>query len=198
MRTVVIISDAMRYEVGRQLYERMMDNPKCSATLQPMLSVLPSYTRLGMEALLPHKTLELTDDFREVVDGKYAIDLATRQAVLQSYEPESKCVQFDDIKNLKGLELRDVFTAQSVIYVYHDQIDNTGEHEEDEVFTACEKAVDEIAKLIQKISGSANTYRFIVTADHGFIYKRDKVTASDKIGGMSDASRLVKRRYIVS
>lgn len=198
MRTVVIISDAMRYEVGRQLYERMMDNPKCSATLQPMLSVLPSYTRLGMEALLPHKTLELTDDFREVVDGKYAIDLATRQAVLQAYEPESKCVQFDDIKNLKGLELRDVFTAQSVIYVYHDQIDNTGEHEEDEVFNACEKAVDEIAKLIQKISGSANTYRFIVTADHGFIYKRDKVTASDKIGGMSDANRLVKRRYIVS
>ena len=198
VRTVVIISDAMRYEVGRQLYERMMDNPKCSATLQTMLSVLPSFTRLGMEALLPHKTLELTDDFREVVDGKYAIDLSTRQAVLQSYEPESKCVQFDDIKNLKGLELRDVFTAQSVIYVYHDQIDNTGEHEEDEVFTACEKAVDEIAKLIQKISGSANTYRFIVTADHGFIYKRDKVTASDKIGGMSDASRLVKRRYIVS
>lgn len=127
VRTVVIISDAMRYEVGRQLYERMMDNPKCSATLQPMLSVLPSYTRLGMEALLPHKTLELTDDFREVVDGKY-----------------------------------------------------------------------EIAKLIQKISTSANTYRFIVTADHGFIYKRDKVTASDKIGGMSDANRLVKRRYIVS
>ena len=39
---------------------------------------------------LPHKTLELTDDFKEVVDGKYAIDLATRQAVLQSYEPESK------------------------------------------------------------------------------------------------------------
>ena len=198
VKTVVIISDAMRYEVGRQLYEKMMDNPKCSAKLAPMLSVLPSYTRLGMEALLPHKTLELTDDFREVVDGKYAIDLATRQAVLQSYEPESKCVQFDDIKNLKGMELRDVFTAQSVIYVYHDQIDNTGEHEEDAVFEACEKAVDEIAKLIQKISTSGNTYRFIVTADHGFIYKRDKVTASDKIGGMSDSNRLVKRRYIVS
>lgn len=173
VRTVVIISDAMRYEVGRQLYEKMLDNPKCSAKLQTMLSVLPSYTRFGMEALLPHKTLELTDDFREVVDGRHAIDLAARQAVLQSYEPESKCVQFDDIKNLK-------------------------EHEEDAVFEACEKAVDEIAKLIQRISTSGNTYRFIVTADHGFIYKRDKVTASDKIGGMSDANRLVKRRYIVS
>lgn len=198
VRTVVVISDAMRYEVGRQLYEKMLDNPKCSAKLQTMLSVLPSYTRFGMEALLPHKTLELTDDFREVVDGRHAIDLAARQAVLQSYEPESKCVQFDDIKNLKGQELCDVFTAQSVVYVYHDQIDNTGEHEEDAVFEACEKAVDEIAKLIQRISTSGNTYRFIVTADHGFIYKRDKVTASDKIGGMSDANRLVKRRYIVS
>lgn len=198
VKTVVIISDAMRYEVGRQLYTRMMDNPKCSAKLQVMLSVLPSYTRLGMEALLPHKTLELTDDFREVVDGKYATDLAVRQAVLQSYEPESKCVQFDDVKNLKGQELRDVFTGQSVVYVYHDQIDNTGEHEEDAVFEACEKAVDEIVKLIQKISTSGNTYRFIVTADHGFIYKRDKVPASDKIGGMSDSDRLVKRRYIVS
>lgn len=198
VKTVVIISDAMRYEVGRQLYTKMMDNPKCSAKLQVMLSVLPSYTRLGMEALLPHKTLELTDDFREVVDGKYATDLAVRQAVLQSYEPESKCVQFDDVKNLKGQELRDVFTGQSVVYVYHDQIDNTGEHEEDAVFEACEKAVDEIVKLIQKISTSGNTYRFIVTADHGFIYKRDKVTASDKIGGMSDSDRLVKRRYIVS
>ena len=198
VKTVVIISDAMRYEVGRQLYIKMMDNPKCSAKLQVMLSVLPSYTRLGMEALLPHKTLELTDDFREVVDGKYATDLAVRQAVLQSYEPESKCVQFDDVKNLKGQELRDVFTGQSVVYVYHDQIDNTGEHEEDVVFEACEKAVDEIVKLIQKISTSGNTYRFIVTADHGFIYKRDKVTASDKIGGMSDSDRLVKRRYIVS
>lgn len=198
VKTVVIISDAMRYEVGRQLYTKMMDNPKCSAKLQVMLSVLPSYTRLGMEALLPHKTLELTDDFREVVDGKYATDLAVRQAVLQSYESESKCVQFDDVKNLKGQELRDVFTRQSVVYVYHDQIDNTGEHEEDAVFEACEKAVDEIVKLIQKISTSGNTYRFIVTADHGFIYKRDKVPASDKIGGMSDSDRLVKRRYIVS
>ena len=28
-RTVVIISDAMRYEVGRELFVRMQDDPKC-------------------------------------------------------------------------------------------------------------------------------------------------------------------------
>ena len=57
-RTVVTISDAMRYEVGQELFARMQDNPKCTAKLSVQLSVLPSYTRLGMAALLPHKTLE--------------------------------------------------------------------------------------------------------------------------------------------
>ena len=30
-RTVVIISDAMRYEVGQELFKRMLDDPKCTA-----------------------------------------------------------------------------------------------------------------------------------------------------------------------
>lgn len=199
-RTVVIISDGMRYEVGCELYKRMQDNPKCkdSLSIKPMLCVLPSYTRICMEALLPHKTLELTDDFRELVDGKFAVDTPSRQAVLQSYVPESRCVKYSDIKSLKGMELRDIFTAQQVVYIYHDQIDNVGENTEDEVFDACTKAVDEISELIQKISGSANTYRFIVTSDHGFIYKRNPVTQSDKISTAEEPGKLKKRRYIVA
>lgn len=199
-RTVVIISDGMRYEVGCELYKRMQDNPKCkdSLSIKPMLSVLPSYTRLGMEALLPHKTLELTDDFKELVDGKYAVDTPTRQAVLQSYVPESRCVKYSDIKNLKGMELREIFTSQQVVYIYHDQIDNAGENTEDEVFRACTKAVDELSELIQRISNSANTYRFIVTSDHGFIYKRNPVQQSDKISTAEEPGKLKKRRYIVA
>lgn len=197
-RTVVIISDAMRYEVGRELFQRMLDDPKCTAKMEPMLSTLPSYTRLGMAALLPHTSLELTDDGKELVDGVYCTDLASRQTVLQGTVPESCCVQFDEIKNMKKTALREVFTGKQVVYVYHDQIDVRGEHTEDEVFVACEEAVAEIADLIRKISTNANTLHFIVTADHGFIYKRDKVTESDKIGGVSDKNSIVKRRYIVS
>lgn len=199
-RTVVIISDGMRFEVGCELYKRMQDNPKCkdSLSIKPMLSVLPSYTRLGMEALLPHKTLELTDDFKELVDGKYAVDTPTRQAVLQSYVPESRCVKYSDIKNLKGMELREIFTSQQVVYIYHDQIDNAGENTEDEVFRACTKAVDELSELIQRISNNANTYRFIVTSDHGFIYKRNPVQQSDKISTADEPGKLKKRRYIVA
>lgn len=199
-RTVVIISDGMRFEVGCELFRRMRDNPKCkdSLSIRPMLSILPSYTRLGMEALLPHKTLELTDDFKELVDGKYAVDTLTRQTLLQDYVPESRCVKYSDIKSLKGMKLREIFTSQQVVYIYHDQIDNAGENTEDEVFRACTRAVDEITELIQRISNSANTYRFIVTSDHGFIYKRNPVQQSDKISTAKEPGKLKKRRYIVA
>ena len=199
-RTVVIISDAMRYEVGQELFARMQDDPKCTAKLSVQLSVLPSYTRLGMAALLPHKTLEMTDDFQVLADGILCDNLAGRQQVLQSYNPDSVCVQFDDIKNLKVAELRDVLTKRQIIYVYHNQIDARGDkaNTEDEVFNACEEAVQEIVDLIHRISVSGNTYHFIVTADHGFIYKRDKLTESDKISGKSAEKAFVNRRFIVS
>lgn len=199
-RTVVIISDAMRYEVGQELFARMQDDPKCTAKLSVQLSVLPSYTRLGMAALLPHKTLEMTDDFQILADGILCDNLAGRQQVLQSYNPDSVCVQFDDIKNLKVAELRDVLTKRQIIYVYHNQIDARGDkaNTEDEVFHACEEAVQEIMDLIHRVSVSGNTYHFIVTADHGFIYKRDKLTESDKISGKSAEKAFVNRRFIVS
>ena len=199
-RTVVIMSDAMRYEVGQELLRRMQDDPKCTAKMDVQLSVLPSYTRLGMASLLPHDTLTMTDDFRVLADDVLCDSLSGRQTVLQSHVPNSVCVQFDDIKNLKKNDLRDIFTGKQVVYIYHNQIDARGDkaNTEDEVFVACEEAIQEIMALIGKINTSANTHHFVVTADHGFIYKRDKVTESDKIGGVSGKNAFINRRFIVA
>ena len=46
--TVVIISDAMRYEAGQELFKRMMDDPKCTAKLETQLSCYHLIARLGM------------------------------------------------------------------------------------------------------------------------------------------------------
>ncbi len=199
-RTVVIISDAMRYEVGQELFERMKDDPRCTAKISAMMSTLPSYTRLGMAALLPHKTLVMKDNYEVYADDVLCNDLAERQTVLQGHNKDGVCVQFDDIKNLKKTQLREIFTGKQVVYVYHNQIDARGDkaNTEDEVFVACEEAISEIMDLIKKISTNANTYRFIVTSDHGFIYKRDKLSESDKIGGVSGKDAWINRRYIVS
>lgn len=199
-RMVVIISDGMRYEVGWELFQRMKDDPRCAVKLSAMMSTLPSYTRLGMAALLPHKSLVMKDDYEVYADDVLCNDLAGRQIVLQEYCEDSVCVQFDDIKKLKIAALREIFTGKQVVYIYHNQIDARGDkaNTEDEVFNACEDAICEVMELIHRISTNANTYRFIVTADHGFIYKRDKITESDKIGGISGKDAWINRRYIVS
>lgn len=199
-RTVVIISDAMRYEVGKELFRRMQDDPKCTSKLEVQLGVLPSYTRLGMAALLPHSELTMTDDFKVLIDGMPCDNLFERETVLQKYSPDSVCVQFDSIKSLKIAELRSIFTGKQVVYVYHNQIDARGDklNTEDEVFIACQEAITEIIDLIHRISTSANTYHFIVTADHGFIYKRDKIEESDKIEGIKSKTSFINRRFVVS
>lgn len=199
-KVIVIISDALRYEIGRFLYQKFQDDAQCTATLDAMMGVLPSYTRLGMAALLPHQALAITDDFKVLVDGVACDDLKQREAVLRKFVPNSRCVQFDEIKMMKRADLRQIFTGMDVVYVYHNQIDARGDkpNTEHEVFVACTEAVEEIYDLIKRLSVSANTYHFIVTADHGFIYKRDKLSESDKIGGIIGKGNLVNRRFIIS
>lgn len=199
-RTVVIISDALRYEVGYSLFRKLGADEKCTVSIDAMQSVLPSYTRLGMAALLPHRTLELTDDFDVLVDGTGCNDTAHREQILQSYNPNSRCVQYDDLKNMNKAQLREVFTNQEVVYVYHNQVDARGDklNTENEVFIACEEAIEEISALIRRLTTSANTIHFIVTADHGFIYKRDNLSESDKIGNITGSKVYKAKRYVVA
>ena len=195
-RTVVIISDAMRYEVGLALLQRLQADEKCTAEISVTQSVLPSITSYGMAALLPHKKVEWTQDGKVLTDGLPCENLAHREKILQQARPKSRCVQFDAIKSLKMADLRSIFNGMEVVYVYHNQIDARGDNAktENEVFNACEEAIEEIHALIRRLTTQANTVHFIVTADHGFIYKRDELTESDKISGIPGTSK----RYCVT
>ena len=199
-KVVVIISDALRYETGYELWNILQRDANCTAKIEPMMSVLPSYTRLGMAALLPHRTLEITDNFKILTDGMPSDDLKQRETILRTTAANGHCVQYDDLKSMKKAELRDVFTGTNVVYVYHNQIDARGDkaNTENEVFTSCSEAINEIYALIKRLSVNANSYHFIVTADHGFLYKRDKLNESDKISGIASKHLFVNRRFIIS
>ena len=201
-KTVVIISDALRYEVGYSLFRKLKADEKCNVKIEPMLSTLPSYTRLGMAALLPHNTLDLTDDFEVLVDGKSCNDTAHKEPILQSYKTKSRCIQYDALKAILNdkEKLREIFSWQDVVYVYHNQIDARGDklNTENEVFTACEEAIEEIFTLIKRLTANANTVHFIVTADHGFIYKRDNLSESDKISNVTGSKIYKAKRYVVA
>lgn len=194
-RTVVIISDAFRYEVAQTLHERLETDEKCKATISAIQGVIPSYTPLGMASLLPYESIGYDDKFDVLIDGRVCASTQQREDQLQKYKSNSKCIQFDLIKNMKQKELREIFTGQDVVYVYHNQIDARGDaaKTENEVFIACEEAIKEIYDLIRRISSLANTHHFYVTADHGFIYKRDKLEAYDKISRVFKSDKLGQR-----
>lgn len=199
-QTVVIISDALRYDVGMTLFQRLQSDEKCKAVIKPVLGVLPSRTQYGMAALLPHQSISLNEKYAVLVDGSKTDTLEQRRAILQNYKPASRCVQYDDIKHMNVADLRNVFQHQDVVYVYHNQIDARGDKlvTENEVFTACEEAVEEIAVLIRRLTVSASKSRFIVTADHGFLYKRSELNETDKISNISSEADYLARRYLLA
>ena len=198
-RVVVFISDAMRYEVGVSLYEKLNADEKCKATLSAMQTVLPSITMCGMAALLPHKEYELTFDFKMTIDGKVCASTSEREKIVKAYNPKSCCIPYDEIKTKKVDELKALVSGLEVIYIYHNQIDARGDKAptEDEVFIACNEAVEEIAFMIRRLSGT-NVTRFLVTSDHGFVYKRDELQVGNKIGDVSSKSAFMGKRYAVT
>lgn len=196
---VVIISDALRYEVGMTLFEKLQSDEKCTATMKVVASTLPSTTQYGMAALLPHESLELTADYSILVDGQKTDTLEQRQAILQKYKPDGICVQYDEIRNMTIADMKLYFAWKPVTYIYHNQIDARGDNPktENEVFDACEEAVKELHYLIRRMT-SANKTNFIITSDHGFLYRRRKLTDSEKITLKEATVESAGRRYVLS
>ena len=85
-KIAVIISDALRYEVAQELSERIDRESRFSTKLNMQYSVLPSYTQLGMAALLPHGSLEFDSKDRLYVlaDGRSTKGIEARDAILSA------------------------------------------------------------------------------------------------------------------
>ncbi len=185
-KVCVIISDAMRYEIGEELLSLIRQEDRYSAELEPAISMLPSYTQLGMAALLPNKKLTLADNETGavLVDGKSSQGVANRIKILgQAVSQRATACRADELMAMKGEECRALVRDHDVIYVYHNRIDATGDKKESEelVFEAVEETLQELIRLIKKLTG-ANANNLLVTSDHGFIYQNRAIEESDFSG----------------
>jgi uncharacterized protein (TIGR02687 family) len=183
-KAVVIISDALRFEAAEECLTRIRSLDRFDAELQPMLSALPSYTQLGMAALLPHKTLAFSDDGNGLIesDGQSTQGLVNREKVLARGRDGDrvKALKFDDIMAMRADEGKELFRDHDVVYVYHNRIDAAGDKlaTEDQLPEAVEGALDDLVKLVRKLT-SANFKNILITADHGFIYQHRALEDSD-------------------
>ncbi|QFY90726.1 BREX-1 system phosphatase PglZ type A [Magnetovirga frankeli] len=185
-KVCVIISDAMRYEIGDELLSLIRQEDRYSAELEPALSMLPSYTQLGMAALLPNKALAIADNETGtvLVDGQNSQGTANRIKILgQAISQRATACKADELMAMKGDDCRALVRDHDVIYVYHNRIDATGDKRESEerVFEAVEETLQELIRLIKKLTG-ANANNLLVTSDHGFIYQNRAIDESDFVG----------------
>ena len=182
-KVCVIISDAMRYEVGHELLSLIRQEDRYSAELQPLLAMLPSYTQLGMAALLPNKSLAFVDDNSGtvLVDGQKSQGTANRNKILKTaLNSRGEAISSEKLMQLNRDESRELLKNNDVIYIYHNQIDHIGDqmHSEGGTFEATEKTLVDVIKLIKKLT-AANANNILVTADHGFIYQHRTLDESD-------------------
>ncbi|HID51424.1 MAG TPA: BREX-1 system phosphatase PglZ type A, partial [Anaerolineae bacterium] len=201
-KVFVIISDALRYEVGEELYGRIRQEDRYEANLETAVTALPSFTQLGMAALLPHDTLTIAQDGRTVlVDGQSSAGTANRRKILaQATHGAGAALQANDLLNMSREESRALFRDHEVVYIYHNRIDAAGDKRESEerVFDAVADTLAELIRIIKKLAG-ANATNMIVTADHGFIYQRRPLDASDFAGQQAKGGQIltVNRRYVL-
>ena len=196
----VIISDALRYEIGHELYEKIKVNKilKGSVKINHMISPLPSITKFGMASLLPHKEMKF-DDCRVLLDNMPTDGISSRDAILKEKNPNYAAISYEDINKMSQKELRAYCSDKSLVYIYHDVMDNAGEHNESKVFDVAETCITEIVNLIKKLFNNLQTTNFYVTADHGFIYRRNKLEESNKYGNITSLPSVeTSKRYIIT
>jgi uncharacterized protein (TIGR02687 family) len=182
-RLVVVVSDALRYEIAEELASRLRSDPKVAydATTDAVLGALPSYTQLGMASLLPHQTIGFAGKDGDVqVDGQSANGTPNRAKILSAVGGDAITAEKLLTMKIKD-ELRPYLHQHKVVYVYHDVIDKRSHSQGDEAGTpnAAEDAITELAKLIGNLtSADANV---IVTADHGFLHQNSAIDDGSKL-----------------
>lgn len=199
-RIFVIISDALRYETAKEFCDLLKAERKGSTEITYMQGSIPSYTRLGMAALLPHKTITMNDNYDVFVDGISTEGTDNRNKILGGYSPNAVAIQFKDVIDMKRDDFRKAFNGKDLIYIYHNAIDAKGDHvqTEREVFDAAEEAFQELMTLINNLVNNVTAANIIITADHGFIYKRGSIVESDKLSKISSEDNYENRRFILS
>jgi uncharacterized protein (TIGR02687 family) len=194
-RVFVIVSDGLRYEVAKEI----AGQNKLAATGGDIstsfaLSPLPSITPVGMAALLPHVKLEF-DGATVLADGAKT-DASNRDKVLKSANKDNVAIKYEDVRAMKKSEWKSFFSGTKYVYIYHDKIDITGEHDDMATFAACDTAINEISDLIADLHTTFSGVNVIVTSDHGFFYQTGTVESRRKMPKIVDADKQ-KARYAI-
>jgi len=199
-RVFVIISDAFRYEAAKEFTDILNKERRGKAELAYMQGVVPSYTKLGMASLLPHKKIEVNEKAEIIVDGSNSLGTENRQKILSKHSTDVVAITYNDMKDMKRPEYKDIFDGKKLVYIYHNVIDAIGDKAatERDVFDAVERTFEDLKNLIKNLVNNVSATNIYITADHGFIYRRSNLQEYDKISKADVKAADEGRRFILT
>lgn len=194
-RTFVVISDGLRYEVGKTLAEKINGSMTGNAECTSLMATYPTVTAIGMAALLPHRELVLSEEGQILCDGMNT-SAADRHKVLATNQPESVVITYTTFRQMTKAQRTELIKGKKVVYIYHDTIDQAGETGMT-VMSACDAAVSELLQLMRILTSEQSASRVLITADHGFLYTRLPLDEYEKAGKEQLSGDVIayKRRY---
>ncbi len=199
-KVVVIVSDALRYEVAQELVGELAKS-RHVASLKPALAILPTETKYCKPSLLPHRILKLygKGEVQNMsVDDKILDSTEKRNAHLQSYRDGAICVPFETIAEYNQEKNREIF-KHSLVYIFHDTIDKTGhDGSAKQIANACREAITELGTMIPKIHASYNVTEVYVTSDHGFLFNDIEFAEKDKHKIVEETLERSSRYYLTN
>ena len=183
LKVFVIISDALRYEAAVDFAQRLRSANRWTAEVDAVFGVLPSYTQLGMAALLPGRQWTVDPANATVtVDGRSATGTSNRAEILSlACNGKATGLQAEEFLELNTkTNGRALMRDHEVIYIFHNVIDKTGDaiSTEAKTFDAVEAAFEELDQIIKKVA-NINGSNMLLTADHGFLFQQDEVDEDD-------------------
>lgn len=182
-KSYVIISDALRYEVAKELVDEIKQDMQCKVELDHMEGIFPTITPFGMAALLPHKELKVdirNNKLKVLIDGE-STDMPNREKVLRKTNEKSRVLKYDDMIHMKGEERKELVKGMDVVYIYHDRIDSSSHTSDSLVFAACSDAIEEIKNLVRILVNEFSAVNIFITSDHGFLYTYEELKEDDKV-----------------
>ena len=195
-RRAIVFVDALRYELGQELVERLQPGPQ--ATPDAALCPLPSVTALGMAALLPG-----WPDFRvDYAGGKWVItapgfegNVAVKDQRLTWLGQHLANVTIFGLNQWLSTPLTDVAKDVTWIVVTSTEIDAVGEGAGTVAWHTLDALLDRLEQAVRRLLalGCAEVH---VVSDHGFLL-RENIRESDKVA--MDVEGVLKKaeRYLV-
>lgn len=195
--TAFFVVDALRFEMGEELFRQLDGTPATNVTLRPRLAELPTVTEVGMNVLAPvsrdgRLRVSLSGDTGKVQGfqaGEFRVcDPETRRRAMHERTGGATCpmLTLDEVVSRDSASLKRSVSRARLIVVHSREIDEAGEK-------GIGPAVFDLAlqklRAAWRVLREAGVRRFVVTSDHGFLLLSDDTGAVQAHGRRIDPHR---------